>query len=541
MMEDNKNNNSNDKYRDFFESEDDQSRKGTEHQEYREQQENQEHLEHQEEEASTTTSYYRYGPFYSSLKDEEMKRQDSIHTEDVIEDASETSLTAADPESTRSLVNRQVDSASQNRMAPVTKSMKKRSPWVSMFASFMSGVIVVGSLMFASDRMDLFTADQSVFSDRGGISHNEGVTPSLPGNDSLQNAALDLLRPNNIAEIVAESRGSVVKIETYSKVVQGRRSGSILEDEFFRYFFGDQNDRNGQEDAPQGDGTLRQSGVGSGFIFDNSGYILTNQHVIEGASEIRVYVEGYDEPFVATKLGESFDLDLAALKIKGSKPFPALKIGNADQLNVGDWVVAIGNPYGFDHTVTVGVLSAKERPITIPGENGTRQYQHLLQTDASINPGNSGGPLLNLNGEVVGINTAVNAQAQGIGFAIPTGTITEVLDNLKNNEPIPKDPAPYIGVALGDLNKAIAEQLGFSGTKGSVVTQVEVGSPAYQSGIKAGDIITEVSGTVIKNSEDVVKKIKGVTVGAKTTIKVFRDGKMYEVVVIIGDRNAGSN
>ncbi len=499
-MEDNKNNNSNDKYRDFFEREEKGSHKNNEQQ------------THKEEEASA--SYFRYGPYQSSGSDTDHSLASTEYDE-------RTDITASAPAPAAAVT------PSQTRMAPVTKSTKTRSPMVRMFSSFMAGVIVVGSLMFASDQMDWFTTDQAVFSNEDSSSVNSN--PSTSG-DGIQKAALDMLRPNNISQIVANSRGSVVKIETYSKVSQSRGTNDI-----FDYFFPGQN--NGGDSSNE-EGTLRQSGVGSGFIFDSSGYILTNQHVLEGATEIKVYVEGFDEPFVAEKLGESYELDLAALKIKGDKPFDSLKIGDANALNVGDWVVAIGNPYGFDHTVTVGVLSAKERPITIPDTNGTREYQHLLQTDASINPGNSGGPLLNLNGEVIGINTAVNAQAQGIGFAIPTGTFTEVLDDLKNNTPIPVEPAPYIGVALEDLNDTYSKQLGFSGTKGALITQVEVGSPAHQSGIRAGDIVTEVLDKSIENSSDVVSIIKELKVGTKVTIKVFREGKTYEVISIIGDRNA---
>lgn len=510
-MEDNKNNSSNDKYRDFFEREDNGAHKKDEKQ------------THTEEETTASTSYYRYGPFHSTLKDEELEMQPSN---------TDNSLAPSELDA-RTHIIEHTPTSNQNRMAPVTKSTRTRSPITRMFASFMAGVVVVGSLMFASDRMDWFTADQAVFSEEVSSSVNsEGATTG----DGIQKAALDMLRPNNISQIVANSRGSVVKIETYSKVTNSRQ----MDNDIFNYFFGGQNG-SGDDSLSGEEGALRQSGMGSGFIFDNSGYILTNQHVLEGASEIKVYVEGYDEPFVAKKLGESYELDLAALKIEGDKPFPALNIGDANELDVGDWVVAIGNPYGFDHTVTVGVLSAKERPISIPDTNGTREYQHLLQTDASINPGNSGGPLLNLNGEVIGINTAVNAQAQGIGFAIPTGTFTEVLDNLKNNEPIPVEPSPYIGVSLGDLNDTIAKQLGFSGTKGSLINQVEVGSPAHRAGIQAGDIITEVSGESIESSKDVVSFIKDMKVGTKVSIKVFREGKTYEVVAIIGDRNAESN
>jgi serine protease Do len=515
-MEDNKNNSSNDKYRDFFEREDNRTHKEDEKQ------------THKVEETTASTSYYRYGPFHSTLNEEELEMQGP----QLSASHSDTSLAQSELDA-RTHIIEHAQATSQNRLAPVTKPTRTRSPITRMFASFMAGVVVVGSLMFASDRMDWFTADQAVSSVETSSPVKSEPTTSGEG---IQKAALDMLRPNNISQIVANSRGSVVKIETYSKVGQSRQMGS---NDIFDYFFGGQND--GREGTSTDEGTLRQSGMGSGFIFDSSGYILTNQHVIDGASEIKVYVEGFEEPFVAKKLGESHGLDLAALKIEGDKPFSALNIGDANELNVGDWVVAIGNPYGFDHTVTVGVLSAKERPITIPDSNGTREYQHLLQTDASINPGNSGGPLLNLKGEVIGINTAVNAQAQGIGFAIPTGTFTEVLDNLKNNKPIPVEPAPYIGVSLGDLNDTIAKQLGYSGTKGSLINQVEVGSPAHQAGIQAGDIITEVSGKSIKSSDEVVTIIKDMKVGTKVSIKVFREGKTYEVVTIVGDRNAQSN
>jgi len=352
-MEDNKNNNGNDKYRDFFEREDNGNGEGKK----------EEKQTHQVEETTTSPTYYSYGPFHSDTSIAP-SNQDTIKT-DMIEQGQATK---------------------QNRMAPVTKSERTRSPITRMFASFMAGVIVIGGLTFASDRMDWFTPDQAALSEVSSSLDSNVLKP----NNNVQKATLDMLRPNNISEIVANSRESVVKIETYSKVNQGRQ----MDDDIFNYFFGGRTDRD--DSSSNNDGTLRQSGVGSGFIFDSSGYILTNQHVLDGASEIKVYVEGYDEPFVAKKLGESYELDLAALKIEGDKPFSALNIGDANDLNVGDWVVAIGNPYGFDHTVTVGVLSAKERPITIPDAKGTREYRHLLQTDASINPGNSGGPLLNL-------------------------------------------------------------------------------------------------------------------------------------------------
>ncbi|WP_409346466.1 S1C family serine protease [Paenibacillus sp. MBLB4367] len=172
------------------------------------------------------------------------------------------------------------------------------------------------------------------------------------------------------------------------------------------------------------------SGTGTGFIYEKSGYIVTNEHVIDGADEIMVLVQGFDQPFQAQVIESRYDLDLAILKISGDRPFSALTIAESDQTQIGESVAAIGNPYDLDYTLTTGVLSATERKITIPDDNGTRDYEHLLQTDTAINPGNSGGPLLNRNGEVIGVNTAVSAEAQGIGFAIPASTIRSVLDSI---------------------------------------------------------------------------------------------------------------
>jgi serine protease Do len=248
-------------------------------------------------------------------------------------------------------------------------------------------------------------------------------------------------------------------------------------------------------------------------------------------------VQGYDKPFTAKLLGNSYDLDLAVLKIEDTKDFPILPLGNVDGTSVGDWVVAIGNPYGFEHTVTVGVLSAKERPIAIPDQQGTRNYKHLLQTDASINPGNSGGPLLNLNGEVIGINTAVSSQAQGIGFAIPTSTINGVLDSLMKNVTIPKEPAPYIGVTVQNIPQSYIKDLQLTNTDGAIVQSVPMGGPAFKAGIKTYDVILGVNGAAIKKNDELIAKIQTFKVGDKVTLNIFRDGKKMDVSVTIGDKN----
>lgn len=415
----------------------------------------------------------------------------------------------------------------------------RRSSIRSVFASFMAGVVVVGGLMFAADRGDWFStkaaapasAAVSTPSDNGGAKTVANVT--------------DTVRPNNISKIFEQASPAVVKIETYVKASSRGSSGNSWMDDnpLFRQFFGDDygdgsggNGGNGSGNGSDGSGSLQEEGMGSGFIFDSTGYILTNQHVIADADEIKVTVTGHQEPYTAKLLGSSYDLDLAVLKIEGTD-FPTLKLGDSGASNMGDWVVAIGNPYGFDHTVTVGVLSSNEREISIQDSDGTRNYEHLLQTDASINPGNSGGPLINLNGEVIGINTAVSSQAQGIGFAIPTSTITEVLDNLKSNTKIPAKPSPFIGATLQDISSSAARQLGLSSTDGSLVNSILYNSPAYKADLRQYDVILGMDGTNYKTKEELIAAIQKKGVGDKAVLNVYRDGKKIDLTLTIGNKS----
>lgn len=322
--------------------------------------------------------------------------------------------------------------------------------------------------------------------------------------------------PTNIADMVEKVGTAVVNIETRVSVTT---NNPFFNDPFFREFFGDSMRQR----------TQVRTGIGTGSIITDTGYILTNYHVVEGAESISVTLIGSTKPLPASLVGYDDQLDLAVLKINAGHKLPYLTLGNSDHTRVGDWVVAIGNPYGLDHTVTAGVISAKERPISIEG----RQYKNLIQTDAAINPGNSGGPLLNTRGEVIAINTAVNAQAQGIGFAIPINTAKDVLNQLISKGKVVR---PYLGVYLRDLSSELADYLGVVSTKGTLVADIMPGSPADKAGIKAGDIILEINGMTINNSTDLTEKISKMSVGQKVELKILRDKKTITINLTLEEK-----
>ncbi|MFC4775647.1 S1C family serine protease [Paenibacillus sp. GCM10023252] len=490
---------------------------------------------HTEGEPSKPSYYYSYGPFKpGSQQDTEPA------TASRVPDQAYTTASSPSDRDTEEPQVREVEVTPPTQLRPYTPAQgaqkgnwqvreRKRTSFKSIFASFLTGVVVVGVLMFSADYNNWFTASEALLPQNTAANGQKQTTGGTGG------ATTAAARPDNIAKLFETASPAVVKIETYQKANSGGGSGSMLDDDFFRQFFG--------EEAPQpkqdqgGEGQLQPTGIGTGFFFDSTGYILTNQHVIGDADEINVTVQGYDKPLKGELLGSSYELDLAVVKVSDSKAFPTLPLGSSNDINIGDWVIAIGNPYGFDHTITVGVLSAKERPIDIPDQQGTRQYKHLLQTDASINPGNSGGPLLNEQGEVIGINTAVSSQAQGIGFAIPTSTIQEVLDNLKNNKEIPKPAVPFIGAELTDVTEDMAAQLKLDKAEGSIVRNVYYNSPAYLADLKQFDVITGIDGKKFTTKEKLIAEIQKRKVGDKVDLNIFRGGKAMNLQVEIGDRN----
>ena len=424
---------------------------------------------------------------------------------------------------------------------------KPKTSVKTVLISFLAGVVVISALMFTSDRMNLFTPDTAASS---GEQTSTPVTAAPEGGSgNNQPASLPLNKPLDVSGVVEQAGPAVVKIETLVKSNnRSSQSQSPFMNDPFSFFFGGDSGYYGsngsdsgssQDPQSQGKTQLVPYGIGSGFIYKKDGYILTNEHVVENADVIQVTIENDNKTYEAKLLGKSKDLDLAVLKIEGSKDFPVVPLGDSNSLKVGQPVVAIGNPQGFDHTVTTGVLSARERTIDASdeGSTDTRKYQHLLQTDASINPGNSGGPLLNLNGEVIGMNVAVSKDSQGIGFAIPTSTIKNVVDKLEKNQEIPKDPVPFIGATLLTLTEEVAKEMGTDITEGSVVTGVTFKSPAYEADLRPYDIITGVNGTSFKTNNELVAFIQKQKVGSKVTLNVVRNGKKMDMEVTIGDKN----
>lgn len=406
---------------------------------------------------------------------------------------------------------------------------KRGSSFRAMFASFLAGMLVITGLMYAADTTNLFTGRQELAS-TAATSESAVVTNGTPA--PFPNGA------SSVPEVVKKTSPAVVKIETLARVStqNGYGNNPWMNDPFFRQFFGDSFGGSGNNSSSQSQ-QLQPLGIGTGFIFDKSGYILTNQHVISGAEVIQVTVEGYKKPLKGTLLGQSQDLDLAVIKIDGEGDFPTVPLGDSDAAQVGEQVVAIGNPSGFDHTVTSGVLSARERSINVDDNGSAREYEHLLQTDASINPGNSGGPLLNMKGEVIGMNVAVSKQAQGIGFAIPSNVIKKVVDDLKANREIPKEPIPFIGASLGTMTSDIAQEMGIKNVEGSLVLNVMFGSPAYEADLRAYDIIVGMDGTKYATKEELIEAIQKKKVDDTVTMQVVRNGKETELKIKLGDRN----
>ena len=368
----------------------------------------------------------------------------------------------------------------------------------------------------------------------------KGATKTVNSSDATQ---LKVPAPqqlsNAFSQVAKQLEPSVVNVNTESTpkatsprgrrrgVPPGDQDGDPFQD-FFDRFFGGQG---GSPFGDQGGAGATEHSLGSGVVVDPKGYIITNQHVVDKADRIRVKLDG-DPPGVqhdAKVVGTDAETDLAVIKIDVDHPLTAAKLGNSDSMSVGDWVLAIGSPFALEETVTAGIVSSKGRDI-----DSRRQFQHFIQTDAAINPGNSGGPLVNMNSEVIGINTAIFTESggyQGVGFALPSNIVVDVYNQLIGPEH--KVVRGSIGVAFNaQPSPAIARMYG----AGVVVSSVTPGGPADQAGLKIGDTITSVNGKHVKTGDELVADITAEKPGTKVKIGYERGGKASEATVTVADR-----
>ena len=343
----------------------------------------------------------------------------------------------------------------------------------------------------------------------------------------------------NFADLVEKHGPAVVNIRTEARAQRTQIPGLSEDDpmfEFFRRFMPpDQRPapRGRNDKGEKGDrrGPLRPFGLGSGFVISADGFIVTNAHVIEGAEEI--YVRFTDKREMKAKVvGADKRSDVALVKVEATG-LPFLKLGDSANMRVGEWVLAIGSPFGFTNSVTAGILSAKSRDL--PADSTASDAVPFLQTDVAVNPGNSGGPLFNLKGEVVGINSQIFSRTgsyAGISFAIPIDYAANVIDQLKKSGKVTRG---RIGVAIQNVSRDLADSLGLAKTDGALVGAVEEGSPAEKAGVEVGDVILKVDGRTIESSADLSRTIRAVRPGQKVALTVWRAGKTRELTITVGE------
>jgi len=342
----------------------------------------------------------------------------------------------------------------------------------------------------------------------------------VPKNSLAKNSV-----PDSFAELAAMQGSSAVNISTTKTVkttkrfspFQGRDMREFFGDEFFKHFFGGD-----PED------TMKQRSLGSGFVVSDDGYILTNNHVVADADEIQVTFSE-NEKYEAKIIGRDEKTDIALIKIEVDKKINAAKLGDSDKLRIGDWVVAIGNPFGLGNTVTAGIVSAKGRII------GAGPYDNFIQTDASINPGNSGGPLFNLDGEVVGINTAIVAPGGGnvgIGFAIPVNMAKSVMSQLKDKGKVVRG---WIGVTIQTVTPEIKEKFNLEALEGALIAEVTINSPADKGGLQRGDVIITFDGKRVKEMKLLPSIVAETPVGKKAEVIIVRKGEKKKLTIEVGE------
>jgi serine protease Do len=357
---------------------------------------------------------------------------------------------------------------------------------------------------------------------------NKGFTQPI----KPQESALSLQK--SFSEIAQELKPSVVSITTHMLIKKEIPYSQFFFGDPFESFFDDFFNRGPQRrrvEPRQRYSEKRLEGGGSGVVIDEKGYVLTNFHVIENAEKIRVhFATDGNKTYDAEIVGQDPYTDLAVLKIKSNKKFKPAVTGNSDDLKVGDWVIAVGSPFGLEQTVTAGIVSAKRQAMQVEG----RRYEDFIQTDAAINRGNSCGPLVNIRGEIIGINTAIYAPTgvfSGVGFAIPINKAKDILDELIKEGKVVRG---WLGVEIKEVDEAIAKQFGLKEKYGALVNKVVEDSPADKGGIKRGDIIIKVNSEKVKDISHLQKLVKSMDPGKIARLTLFRDGRQKEVKIKIG-------
>lgn len=359
--------------------------------------------------------------------------------------------------------------------------------------------------------------------------------PSLMGAETPAIAASIASLPD-FADLVEKTGPAVVNIRTTEKAKAGQAMPGADDEEmqeFFRRYFGIPVPKQAPPSSPRGrkPGAPEeevQRGVGSGFIISADGYVLTNAHVVEGADEVYVKLTDKRE-FKAKIIGTDKRTDVALVKIDSTN-LPRLTLGDSSRIKVGEWVIAIGSPFDLDNTVTAGIISAKARE--------TGEYLPLIQTDVAVNPGNSGGPLINMRGEVIGINSQIYSRSggyMGISFAVPIDEAIRVSDQLKASGKVTRG---RIGVQIGDVTKDVAESLGLSKAQGALIQRVEPGSPAEKAGLQAGDIILKFNAVSIERSSDLPRQVGSTKPGTRSVVSIWRKGAQRDVNVVIAEMEA---
>ncbi len=350
----------------------------------------------------------------------------------------------------------------------------------------------------------------------------QGIASNLESDNPEENLSnIQIISPNTFVEIAKKLNPTVVYISS-TQVIKGFQNFHSPFSDPFRDFFGD-DFFDKFFNIPKGD--LKQKSLGSGFIIDKDGYILTNNHVVKDAEDILVTLSDENE-YNAKIVGKDEDMDVALLKIEAKEDLPIANLGDSDALQIGEWVVAIGNPFGLEHTVTAGIVSAKWRTI------GQGPYNSFIQTDASINPGNSGGPLFNIKGEVVGINSAIVAEGQGIGFAIPVNMVKDVLEDLKTEGKIRRG---WLGLMIQRVTPNLAKSFGLKENKGALVAEVVEGGPSEKAGIKRGDVIISFKDKEIREYTDLSRYAGLTRPGTKVKMELIRDSEKMEIMVKLGE------